>query len=284
MTVLVVGSTGSIGSRVVEELLAAGEHVRALVRNDARAGALPVGADGVVADLGDAPAVVRATEGADRVVLIAANSPEQEQQEGNVIDAARTHGVRHLVKLSVGGAAPDAGLALARAHWAAEQRLRASGVPATTVRPGFFMQNLLQYADWIDDDGSWRLPMGDSPIAMVDASDVAAVIAATVLGDPGGSDPVVTGGTAITMQDAAEALGTAAGRRITYVDGDPDEYRRHMVLDGHDEQYAEDMTVLYDQVIRAGYAGAVTDDVVRILGRGPRTFDQFAAANADAFR
>ena len=284
MTVLVIGATGSIGSRVVEELLAHGEDVRGVVRNASRTKGFPDKADAFIADLNDAEAVTFAVEGVERIVLIAANTANQAQQEANVIESARLNDVQHLVKLSVGGAAPDAGLALARAHWTAEVKLRESGVPFTTVRPGFFMQNLLQYSSWIAEDGTWPLPMGDQPIAMVHAADVAKIIATVVVSNPFGSDVNVTGGTALTMAEAADALGHAAGRPISYVDGDPSQFFDRMVALGADEQYARDMTVLYDEIIRAGYAGAVSDDVQTILHRAPITFAQFAEENAVYFQ
>lgn len=284
MSVLVVGATGTIGSRVAEDLAQKGHDVVGLVRDASRAGALPAGVRPIEADLDDAAAVDAALAGVDRVVLIAANTPRQAAQETAVIDAARRAGVVHLVKLSVGGAAPDAGLALARAHWTAEERLRESGVPFTIVRPGFFMQNLLQYAGWIEADGAWRLPMGDAAIAMVHAADVAEVIAAIVPGAPVGRDVSVTGGAALTMTEAAAILAEAAGRPIAYVDGDPEAYLRAMIAAGNDEQYARDMTALYDGIVRAGYAATVSDDASTILGREPRTFAVFATENAAAFR
>jgi uncharacterized protein YbjT (DUF2867 family) len=284
MPVLVVGATGSIGSRVAQDLLARKASVRAVVRSGSRASAVPEGVEAVVADLNEPTAVQAAMTGIDRVVLIAANSPAQADQERTVVEAARRAGVQHLVKLSVGGAAPDAGLALARAHWEAEIALQESDVPFSIVRPGFFMQNLLQYADWIDADGSWRLPMGSAPIAMVHATDVAQVIATVVLSEPLAADAVVTGGAALTMEEATSTISRASGRLITYVDGDPAEYAARMVAAGNDEEYARDMTVLYDQIIRAGYAGAVSDDVHRILHRPPLTFAAFAQEHADAFR
>jgi uncharacterized protein YbjT (DUF2867 family) len=284
MTVLVIGATGTIASRVAQELLEQGDDVRGTVRDASRATALPVGVRPAIADLDDASAVNKALGGIDRVVLIAANSFRQAEQEGNVIEAARRSGVEHLVKLSVGGASPDAGLALARAHWAAEKQLQESGVPFTIIRPGFFMQNLLQYASWIEADGAWRLPMGESPIAMVHANDVAQVIASVVRSEPFAEDVNVTGGASLTMAQAATAIGLASGRPIRYIDGEPDAYFAQMVAAGNDEQYARDMTVLYDQVIRAGYAGAVSGDVQKFLHRDPLDFGHFAAESAPIFR
>jgi uncharacterized protein YbjT (DUF2867 family) len=283
LTILVIGATGVIGSRVTRELLHRGEVVRAVVRNDARAAALPPGTEVAVADLNDQEAVIKAATGAERVVLIVANSPDQVHQESNVIEAARLSGVSHLVKLSVGGASADAALALARDHWAAEEHLRTAGVPSTIVRPGFFMQNLLQYAPWIAADGTWTLPMGDLPIAMVDAVDVASVVASVALAEPLDNDPIVTGPAALTMVEAAATISAASGRSIRYVDGDPETYYARLVGEGTDARYARDLTTLYDQIIRAGYAGVVSPDASTILGREPMTFARFAADNSEAF-
>lgn len=285
MTVLVTGATGTIGSRLVRDLAGTGHDVRAAVRTTGRAAALgDLAGLAVVADLDDPAAVDRAVAGSDQVVLIAANTERQLAQERTVIDAARRHGVAHLIKLSVGGPAPDAPLALARDHYRAERALRDSGVPATVVRPGFVMQNLLQYAGWIEPDGVWRLPFGDGAMAMVDAVDVGAALAVLVgRGTPAG-DQVWTGPESLTMADAAKQLGAATGRAITYADGDPDVFYARYVADGNEPRYARDMTVLYDRIVRAGWVAAVTPDLAQVLGRAPRTFARFAAGHAGDFQ
>jgi uncharacterized protein YbjT (DUF2867 family) len=284
-TVLVTGATGTIGRRLVRDLAAQGYDVRAAVRSPDRAAALGAFAHlAVVADLDDSAAVDRAVKGSDQVVLIAANSERQLPQELAVIDAARRHGVGHLIKLSVGGAAPGAPLALARDHYEAEQRLQAAGVPATIVRPGFVMQNLLQYAAWIAADGIWRLPFGDGAMAMIDALDVAAALSVLVEGGRPAGDQVWTGPESLTMNDVAKRLSDATGRVITYVDGDAESFYEHYTADGHEPRYARDMTTLYDRIVRAGWVAGVAPGLEQVLGRAPRTFAQFAAEHAGDFR
>lgn len=286
MTVLVTGATGTIGQHLVRELAGAGVPVRAAVRDPGRATVLAgTAAELVVADLDDAPAVDRAVAGADRVVLIAANTDRQLQQESSVIDAARRHGVAQLIKVSVGGAGPEAPLALARDHYAAEVQLRESGTPAAIVRPGFLMQNLIQYAGWIGSDGSWSLPLGDAALAMIDARDVALGIARLAGRAPvPWEDRTWPGQEALTMADAARALGDAAGRPLHYVDGDAEEFYARSVAAGNEPRYARDLTTLYDVIVRAGWVAATVPDLGAVLGREPRTFARFAADYAAEFR
>ncbi len=286
MTVLVTGATGTIGGPLVRELSSAGLDVRAAVRSGDRAAVLgDLAASAVEVDLNDPAAVDRAVEGTDQVVLITANSERQVQQESAVIDAAARHGVSHLVKVSVGGAAPDAPLALARDHYLAEQQLRSSSVPASLIRPGFVMQNLLQYAGWIEKDGTWRLPFGAGAMAMVDARDVASGIAAVLVRavPSAWNEYGWTGPQSLDLSAAATIIGAAAQRPIHYVDGSGEEFYEHYVADGHAPGYARDITTLYDQIVRAGWVAAVVPGLEDLLGRAPRTLADFARDYATSF-
>jgi nucleoside-diphosphate-sugar epimerase len=72
VTVLVTGGSGLVGSHVVEALRAAGERVRALVREPARAAVERLGAEPVVGDVTDAETWRRAARGVDAIVHTAA--------------------------------------------------------------------------------------------------------------------------------------------------------------------------------------------------------------------
>lgn len=119
---------------------------------------------------------------------------------------------------------------------------------------------------------------------MVQAADVARVIAAVVVGDPVPDGVSVTGPAALTMTEAATLLSEFTGRHIRYVDGEPEEYFSRLVAEGSGERYARDLTTLCDQIIRAGYAGSVSNSVEPILQRKPLTFAQFAADHIETFR
>jgi len=72
VTVLVTGASGLVGSHVVEALRAAGEHVRALVREPSRTVVAQLGAEPVTGDVTDPDAWRRSAAGVDAIVHAAA--------------------------------------------------------------------------------------------------------------------------------------------------------------------------------------------------------------------
>ena len=75
MNILVLGGTGTVGSQVVNELLARDVDVRVLTRSTEKAQSLPEGAEGVIGDLLE-PETVRSVFGAtDSVFLLTPVSP-----------------------------------------------------------------------------------------------------------------------------------------------------------------------------------------------------------------
>ncbi len=153
MNILVVGATGSIGRLVVAEALREGHAVRALVRNSGRAKGLPSGAVQVVGDLTRPETLTDAVEGIDAVVFThgarggGKADAEQVDYAGvrNVLTALGARWARIALMTSIGvtnrtGAHNRA----TEAHdWKrrSERLVRASGLPYTIVRPGWFDYN-----------------------------------------------------------------------------------------------------------------------------------------------
>ncbi|MGP3915739.1 NmrA family NAD(P)-binding protein [Nonomuraea sp. 10N515B] len=162
-TILVTGATGNQGGAVARELLARGWSVRALVR-DPDSARLPAGVSPVQGDLNDADSVRTALAGVHGVFSMQAFAWTEEELAGEVrqgttiADAAKELHVAHLVYSSVGGAERDTGIAHFASKFAVEQHIAAAGVPATILRPTFFMTNLLYYADAPDGERVIELP------------------------------------------------------------------------------------------------------------------------------
>jgi len=167
--ILVTGATGNIGRELVRELETRGAETRLLVRGRARARAraagLPEGAERVVADLDEPATLPRAFAGAERLFLLTPGIGTG--QATHAVAAAREAGVRHIVHLSSTNVLGDPMPAMGRWHHEREEIIRATGIPATFLRPGGFMTNALEWAPAIR-EGFVLDPAGPGRHAPVD--------------------------------------------------------------------------------------------------------------------
>ena len=153
MTVLVVGATGSIGRLVVAEALRQGHAVRALVRDLARARGLPQEAQLVVGDLTRAETLAAAVEDITAVVFTHGSSGggkagAQQVDYGavrNVLRALAGRAGRIALMTAIGVTNREGAYNRStQIHdWKrrGERLVRASGMPYTIVRPGWFDYN-----------------------------------------------------------------------------------------------------------------------------------------------
>jgi uncharacterized protein YbjT (DUF2867 family) len=281
--VLVTGANGRTGREVLKLLHSRGTPVRAMVRNDSKAVALPVGTEVVVADLGKPETLPRALKDIDKVYLTSAPDPEQVTLHRNFIIAAVQAGVQHIVRHSVRAADENSPIKIARWHAASQGELERSGLAWTHLQPVFNMQNFLRFASSIRSQGAFHAPMRDGAMAMVDARDVAsvAVVALTAAGHEGHTYSV-TGPEPLTFADTAQQLSAVLERPIRYVDVSPEQARNGMLAAGMPEWYVEDMLGFY--AFYATGAGAVVSDVVpRIVGRLGRSFREFVEDYRESF-
>jgi uncharacterized protein YbjT (DUF2867 family) len=144
-TVLVVGATGSIGRHAVAESLRRGHRTRALVRDAGRASSIPADAEIVVGDLTDAATLADAVEGVDGIVFTHGSHGGAEEAEAvdygavrNVLEALGSRRARIALMTAIGVTKHTPGHDWKRRG---ERLVRASGLPYTIVRPGWFDYN-----------------------------------------------------------------------------------------------------------------------------------------------
>jgi len=221
--IVVAGGSGLLGRRVVAALIVQGHEVRVLTRDRARA-------EGI---LGDVPQIVevdvRRPDGLaealqDATTVISAfhgflggrgEGPNEVDQGGNanLFAAARAAGAT-VVLMSILGASPDSPADLFRAKFAAEQQLRASGVPWCIIRSGPFIETWQQILQ--ETAGRSGRPLvfgrGEQRLAFIAVEDVVA-LAARAATDPGLLGQVLEiGGEPMSMGELAMAAQAANGR------------------------------------------------------------------------
>ena len=150
---LVVGATGSIGRLVVEEALSAGLAVRALVRNLQAAKRLPAQAERVQGDLTVRSSLEGALDGIDAIVFTHGSTGQSKADAEavdyggvrNVLETLDRRSVRIALMTAIGvtnrTGAYNRSTAIHDWKRRAERLVRASGLPYTIVRPGWFNYN-----------------------------------------------------------------------------------------------------------------------------------------------
>jgi uncharacterized protein YbjT (DUF2867 family) len=274
---LVTGAAGNVGAEVVRALTAADQRVRALVRSGRPAG-LPPGVEAVAGDLNRPESLAEALAGVRGAFLL----PGYEDMKG-VLAEVRGAGVERVVLLSGSSAASgDSSNAVSAYMIRSEDAVRESGVPFTILRPFGFMSNALRWRDQLEAGDVVREPFADVAVAVVDPADIGAVAATALLADGHeGRIHVVSGPQALRPADRVGILGAALGRELRLEALSDDEARTQMSA----QMPVEYVDAFFDFYVEGSLDESQVQPTVReVLGREPRTFEQWVAAHADAFR
>lgn len=281
MKVLVTGATGNTGYGLVPALCQAGVAVRALVRDEMKAGLLKrAGAEIVVGDLDQPETIAPAVEGVDKVYLLTWNGPSQARQVQNVIDVACQAGRPYLVRHSAWGS-PKSRIITQIAQ--AEEAVKASGLPWTIIKPTFFMQNVVMGAQTVAADGTIYWNMGDGKLAMIDVRDIVDVAVAVLTGEEHqGKSYILTGPEAISFHDVAATFSNLLNKEVRYVNVPSEAACQSMVSMGFPEWVAQGYAELSEGFSK-GFASQPTENVAALTGHPARSFAQFASDYAEIF-
>ncbi|TKA04510.1 NAD(P)H-binding protein [Actinacidiphila oryziradicis] len=281
--ILVTGATGNIGRELARELDAKGAKLRVLVRDPARAAGLPDRAERSVGDLGEPATLTPAFGGVDKLFLLTQGIGTDFTI--HAVAAAQAAGVSHIVHLSSSHVLLDPIPAMGRWHHEREEIIRASGIPATFLRPGGFMTNALDWLPTIREGGYVLDPVGPGRYAPIDPADIAAV-ATLALTEDGhqGKEYALTGDEMFTIAEQVRIIAESIGRDIEVREAaTPAEAVRSRFPHGAPRALADAITEGFT-LMRADTVGFRTDTVERLLGRRPQTFADWCARNANVFR
>jgi uncharacterized protein YbjT (DUF2867 family) len=250
--ILVSGATGKQGGAVARHLVGLGFRVRALTRNPVQPAARALAdhdIEIVQGDLNDRGSLDRALAGAYGAFSVQnfyETGFEGEINQGKTFaDAAKDAGVTHFVYSSVGSAERQTGIPHFESKWQIEEYARAIGLPATVLRPVFFMENWGGMKDTIL-GGQLPQPLSpDTQLQQIAVDDVGAFVALAF------SDPdrwigrsLEIAGDELSMTKTAETLSRVLNREVKYV---------QVPWDAFEQQVGKELAAMYRWFEDYGY-------------------------------
>jgi uncharacterized protein YbjT (DUF2867 family) len=250
-TILVTGATGKQGGAVLRHLIGSEFKLRALTRHPESDAAQRIAAAGVElarGDLNDASSLRAAIAGTYGVYSVqnSIGSLAAEVAQGKLVaELAAETGVRHLVYSSAAWADRNSGIPHADSKWEIEQHIRALGLPATVLRPVFFMQNWERQRPGIA-GGALSLPLSpQTRLHQISVDDIGA-FAARAFKNPskyiGGAFDLA--GDVVSIDDTARTFAKAIGRPVSYVRTDWADFESRM---------GREFTIMYRYFERAPF-------------------------------
>ncbi|MFC0052289.1 SDR family oxidoreductase [Streptomyces actinomycinicus] len=266
-----------IGRRTVERLLerVPADRVGVSVRDPRKARDLAGRGVRVRQGSFDDPAsLVHSFEGAEQLLLLFFDRTGPECVSGHraAIDAAVKAGVGRILYTSQMGAAHDSHFQACRDHARTEDLLRATGLPWTALRNGFYASSALQLLQSTRHTGDIALP-ADGPVAWTGHDDLAEATAAILTEEArfDGPTPPLTGPAALDFDTIAQIAAQTTGRPFTRTVVPDDTFREQVLAHGAPAPIADLMLSIF-VAARNGEFTAVDPTLAELIGHEPTTF------------
>lgn len=281
MSILVTGATGTIGSLITQGLADTGAEVKALVRQAGKRD-FPAGVTEVVADLTDVPSMRAALSSVRTLFLLNAVTPDEVTQALITLNLAHEAGIERIVYLSVIHADKFTNVPHFTGKHTVERMIESLDIPATILRPAYFMQNDLTVQQTIQNYSVYPMPIGSAGVSMIDARDIADVAVAELLRRDKASSALdrvtleLVGPQALTGASVAKTWSSALGREIAYGGDDVAAFEGQLASYGPG-WLAYDMRLMMAGIQTFGMQAAdgTVDRLEAIIGHPLRSYEDF---------
>ncbi len=281
MSILVIGATGTIGSLITQGLANAGAEVKALVRQSGKRD-FPAGVTEVVADLTDVPSMRVALSSVRTLFLLNAVTPDEVTQALITLNLAQEAGIERIVYLSVIHADQFTNVPHFTGKHTVERMIESLDIPATILRPAYFMQNDLMVQQTIQNYSVYPMPIGSAGVSMIDARDIADVAVAELLRRDKASSALdrvtleLVGPQALTGASVAKIWSSALGRDIAYGGDDVAAFEGQLASYGP-TWLAYDMRLMMAGIQKFGMQATegTVEQLQTIIGHPLRTYEDF---------
>ena len=281
MSILVIGATGTIGSLITQGLANAGAEVKALVRQPGKR-EFPAGVTEVVADLTDVASMRVALSSVRTLFLLNAVTSDEVTQALITLNLAQEAGIERIVYLSVIHADKFTNVPHFTGKHTVERMIESLDIPATILRPAYFMQNDLMVQQTIQNYSVYPMPIGSAGVSMIDTRDIADVAVAELLRRDKASSALdrvtleLVGPQALTGAYVAKTWSAALGREVAYGGDDVVAFEGQLASYGP-AWLAYDMRLMMAGIQVFGMQGAdgTVERLEAIIGHPLRTYEDF---------
>ncbi|TNC75776.1 SDR family oxidoreductase [Janthinobacterium lividum] len=240
--IVITGATGNLGQHVIASLLKSvpAANIIAAVRNPAKAADLAArGVQVRQADYNDGASLDAAFKGATKILLISSSEVGQRaQQHQNVIDAAKRAGVSLLAYTSV-LRADTSPLGLAAEHVITEAAIRASGLPYSFLRNGWYLENHTEHLAPVLEHGVVLGAAQNGRFSSAARADYAAAAATVLTADKPQAIYELAGDQGFTLAEYAAEVARQSGKAIVYKDLPQADFKAALVSVGVPEGFAD---------------------------------------------
>jgi NAD(P)H dehydrogenase (quinone) len=266
---VVSGASGKLGKLVIQELVAKGiSNIIATTRTpDSLAEFAAKGVDVRTADFRNPATLTDAFKGGTRLLLISTlDVGSRVPQHGAAVDAAKAAGVQHVIytswpepQYSVAAVSPD--------HAGTEKLILESGLKYTFLGNHSYSELLMFSLPKALEGGMLYGAAGTGRAAYVTRQDCA-YAAAGVLEHAALHENKryrISGPQAYTRAEIAALVSEITGKKLSYVDLPPDDFKRALVGAGMPEGFAK-VFLSFELAIKAGELEPVTQAVEELSG------------------
>ncbi|SDA79507.1 NmrA family NAD(P)-binding protein [Sinorhizobium sp. NFACC03] len=285
-TLLVTGATGQLGKLVLDQLLGSGvEPTRIIATSRDSAKLADYTAKGVqarVADFDDPASLDKAFAGADRILIISTDALDQPgkrlKQHLAAVAAAKKAGAKHILYTSM--PSPETSvIPFAPDHLGTENAIKATGIPYTILRNGWYMENLFMALPHALETGQWYSSSGEGRLAHIARADAARAAAAALASDVNESRTyTLTGGELRSTNEIAALVAKATGKRLDVVHISDEALAGGLKGAGLPD-FLIPIVVSFDANTREGHINMVTNDVTSLTGATPVKLGAFLEAS-----
>ncbi|WP_174364969.1 SDR family NAD(P)-dependent oxidoreductase [uncultured Caballeronia sp.] len=282
MTILITGATGAVGSQVVHRLVEEGASVRAIARSPEKAN-LPASVDVRKGDMTDIASMRAALEGVDTLFLLNAVVADEVTQAILTLSLARDAGIQRIVYFSVFNSDRFTDVPHFTGKYTVERMIEEFDLPATILRPSYFIQNDASMKEVIAGKSVYPMPVGSVGVSMADTRDIAEIAAISLLQRERSATPLprevidVVGPQAMTGSALAAIWTEVLGKPVNYGGDDLDAFEAQMASRAP-SWMARDIRLMLGRFQRDGMAAneRAVARMTELLGRPPRSYRDFA--------